>query len=109
MGIFDSENGLAMLRQRVTPDNARYWGGTILSMLSKRDRDDLERLELKLTTKGLIRLLTVRDHDPIFCRTAAEEQMFKRFATRVEDAWHDLIADLATLRTVGADGAVTKV
>ncbi len=97
MGIFDSENGRAMLRQRITKDNARHWAGTVLGMLSKRDKDDLTRLEVKMSQKGLIRYLVCQDHDPMFCKTPTENA-FRRFAERVETAYHDLLADLERAR-----------
>lgn len=97
MSIFDNAEGNAMARERITPKTARNWAGRVLGMLSKRDRDDLTRLEVKMGQKGLIRYLVCQDHDPMFCKTPTE-RAFQRFAERVETAYHDLLGDLERAR-----------
>lgn len=88
---------LDMMREVVTPANARNWCGRVLGFLSKRDQDDLTRLEVKIGQKGLIRYLVGQDHDPIFCGSR-EEKVYQKFAATVEAAYHQLVTDLAAAR-----------
>ncbi len=99
---------LGMMRENVTPENARSWCGRALALLSRRDRDDLTRLEVRIGQKGLIRYLVGQDHDPIFC-TTREEKAHQRFAAAVESAYHQLVADLSEARSADQEDKRRRV